>query len=238
MLAEVADPEQVLALSHYSSDPASSSMDVAVARRFRSVSGSVEEVVALRPDLVIAGSFLSPQAAAAFADFGIRVERLPIAATVEESKAQVARIAALAGHAGRGASLNARIDAALAAAAPPAGARPVPAVVWQSGGIVAGAGTLASDLLARTGFANFAAERGLQQAQVLPLETMLADPPRVVLAAIGSEGSEDRMLAHPALGGLPGTRRVDFPPSLVWCGGPTIPRAVARLAAVREGLRR
>ncbi len=237
MLAEVADPAQLLALSHYSSDPASSSMDIAVARRFPAVSGSVEEVVALRPDVVIAGSFLSPSAAAAFADLGIRVVRLPIAATVEESKAQVATLAALAGRPQRGAALNARIDAALAAAAPPPGAEPAPAVIWQSGGIVAGAGTLASDLLARTGFTNFAARRGLRQAQVLPLETMLADPPRVVLAAAGSEGSEDRMLAHPALGGLPRTRRADFPPSLLWCGGPTIIRAAERLREVREALR-
>jgi hypothetical protein len=34
ILAEVADPGQVLALSHYSRDPRSSSMDVGLARRF------------------------------------------------------------------------------------------------------------------------------------------------------------------------------------------------------------
>ena len=53
VLAEIADPGQLLAISHYSQNPASSSMDVARARQFRAVSGSVEEVLALKPDLVI-----------------------------------------------------------------------------------------------------------------------------------------------------------------------------------------
>ena len=60
ILAEVADPAQIAALSSYSSDPAASSMDVAVAQRFRSVSGAVEEVAALRPALVIGSTFTPP----------------------------------------------------------------------------------------------------------------------------------------------------------------------------------
>lgn len=236
ILAEVADPAQVLALSHYSRDPASSSMDIATARRFRAVSGSVEEVLALRPDVVVATTFLPPATADAFARLGIRLERLPIASSVDESRAQVARLAALAGHPARGAALNARIDAALARAAPPPGSVPVPAVVWQSGGIVPGEGTLIADLLRRTGFASFSAARGLRQADVLPLERLLADPPSVILAAGNPLAEQDRMLAHPALDSLSDTRRERLDPALLWCGGPTIERAADRLAAVRKSL--
>ena len=70
---------------------------------------------------------------------------------------------------------------------------PVPAIVWQGGGIVAGEGTLITALLAHTGFTNNAAARGLAQASHLPLEAMLADPPRVILAAGNSHGDEDRL---------------------------------------------
>ena len=52
ILAIVADPAQLLAISHYSQDPRSSSMDVAKARRFRATGGTAEEVVALAPDVV------------------------------------------------------------------------------------------------------------------------------------------------------------------------------------------
>ena len=244
ILAEVADPRQLLALSHYSRDPASSSMDPRRAARFPSVSGTVEEVLALRPDVVVSGTFTPPATVDAFARLNIRLVQMPIATSVEQSKAQVAQLAALAGHPARGAALNARIDQALAAAAPKPGPKsgpkpghaPIPAVVWQSGGIVPGPDTLIADLLRRTGFAHFSAARGLKQADALPLERLLADPPRVILAAGNARSAEDRMLAHPALDALGQTRRAPFDPSLLWCGGPTIVRAAERLAAVRASL--
>ncbi len=234
ILAEVADPAQILAISAYSHDPASSSMDLAAARRFPATRGTVEEVLALHPDIVIDGNYTSPATRSAFARLGLRLEQLPIAPTVPDSVAQVRRLAALAGNTVRGEALVARIEAALAAAASPGPL--VTAVVWQSGGIVAGRGTLIDDLLSRTGFTNMATARGLGQADVLPLETMLADPPQVIFAAGNTLANEDRLLRHPALAGLRNTQRAEFAPSLLWCGGPTIVRAAARLGAVRREL--
>jgi iron complex transport system substrate-binding protein len=237
ILAEVADPAQVVALSAFSRDPASSSMDTGLARRFPAVSGSLEEVIALRPDIVVSGNFHGPATVDAFRRLGIRLVQFPIAGTVAESREQVRQMAALAGRPGRGEALVARIDAALAKAAPPPGTQPVAALVWQSGGIVPGQGTLIADLLHRTGFSSFSASRGLGQADVLPLEEVLADPPRLILSAGDSHASEDRMLSHPALGRLEGTARARLDPALLWCGGPTIERAAARLAEVRRGLK-
>lgn len=233
ILAEVADPQQLLAISSYSHDPAASSMDLAKARRFRAVGGAVEEVLALKPDVVVGGSFISPPTRSALTRLGFRLELVGIAATVEESKAQVRTLAALAGHPDRGEALIARIDTALARAAPPPGP-PVSALVWQGGGMVPGQGTLIADLLHRTGFANAASARGMQQADILPLEALLADPPQLILAAGDPRANEDRMLRHPALAGLSSTRRERLDPALLWCGGPTIIRAAERLAAVRR----
>ncbi|MEY4237808.1 MAG: hypothetical protein RL339_409 [Pseudomonadota bacterium] len=236
ILAEVADPAQLLAISHYSQDPAGSSMDLAAARRFRATGGSVEEVLALQPDLVIDGNFTPPATRAALERMGLKLEQVSIAATVPDSLAQVRRLAALAGHPERGEALVGRIEAALSASKAPASA-PVPAIVWQGGGIVAGEGTLITALLDHTGFSNAAATQGLAQASHLPLEDMLAHPPRVILAAGNSHGDEDPLLSHPALAGLKGTTRAPLEPSLLWCGGPTIPKTLARLAAVRRELR-
>lgn len=236
ILAEVAEPQQILAISAYSHDPAASSMDLATARRFRAVSGTVEEVLALHPDLVVGSTFTPPATAQAMARLGMRFEQFGMAGTVEESEAQVRRLAALAAHPERGEALIARMRAALDANRAPAG-EAVSALVWQSGGIVPGEGTLIADLLRRTGFANAAAARGLGQADILPLEQVLADPPRLILAASHGAGNEDRMLAHPALAKLQGTRREVLDPSLLWCGGPTIIRAAERLGVVRRSIR-
>ncbi len=235
ILAEVADPAQIAGLSAYSSDPASSSMDVATARRFPALAGTVEEVAAVRPDLVLAAPFISPASAGALQRLGFKIERIGIAPTVEDSKAQIRQIAALAGHPERGAALIGRIDRALAQAAPPPGP-PVPALVWQGGGMVPGQGTLIADLLRRTGFADAAAARGLRQADILPLEQVLAQPPRLILTAGNMHGNEDRLLRHPALAALHHTARARLDPNLLWCGGPTIIRAAARLGEVRRGL--
>ncbi|MFC3173551.1 ABC transporter substrate-binding protein [Novosphingobium bradum] len=232
ILADVADPAQIRALSAYSSDPGSSSMDLATARRFPAVSGTVEEIAALRPALVIAGTFTPPATRNALARLGIPLVEVPIAQSVVQSEAQVRQIAALAGQPARGEALVVRIEAALAAARP-ADSRRIPALVWQSGGIVPGQQTLIADLLARTGFAHAAAAKGLRQADFLPLERVVAQPPAVILAA-GDHSGEDRLLTHPVLKRITGTTRAHLDSSLLWCGGPTIIRAAARLREIRQ----
>ncbi len=236
VLAEVADPGQLLAISHFSLDPSASSMGVEKARRYAVTSGSVEEILALAPDVVVADEYVPAASRAALEQLGIRLVSLPIARSVAQSREQVGELARLAGHPERGRALDARIKRALENAAPEPGARPVSAVVWQGGGIVPGGDTLIADLLRRTGFASLSASRGMRQADVLPLEQLLADPPRLILAAGDPRASEDRMLSHPALEALAGTRRERFDRSLLWCGGPTIIRAAQRLADIRRSL--
>jgi len=229
ILAEVADPGQLLAISHYSHDPRATSMPLAEARRFRATGGTVEEVLALDPDVVVAGAFLAPATAQAFARLGIRVETFGIVPDLAENAAQIRRLATLAGHPERGEAMLADIDAALASTRHDG--PPVDALLWQAGGIVPGEGTLVARLLAHTRFASHSAARGLGQASYLPLEQVLADPPHVVLAA----GSE-RMLTHPVLRRLDGVRYERLDPALLYCGGPTVIRAVERLSALRDAI--
>ncbi len=236
VLAQVADRGQIAAISSYSQDPRATSMDLAVARSFRATDGTAEEVVALHPDVVIASSFLPVATRSAFARLGLRVETLGIANDVPASLAQVRQIAGWAGHPERGEVMVRQIELALAQSAPPPAAASIPAVLWEQGGMVPGAATLVSDLMRRTGFANFAAAQGMRQADRLPLEAMIAHPPRVILTAGDSRADGDRLLRHPALAGLTRTVRARFDPALTYCGGPTIVRAVQRLAEVRRNL--
>ena len=229
ILAEVADPAQILAVSHYSHDPRATSMPLAEARRFRATGGTVEEVLALAPDVVVGSDFMAPATRSALDRLSLRVETVGIASTVADSHAQVRRLAALAGHPERGEALVRRIDAALDQAR--SDGPPVPAILWQPGGIVPGDGALVSELMRRTGFASQSAARGMAQADYLSLERLLADPPRVLLVA-----GRERGQGHPALDAVPGMTRATFDASLLYCGGPTIERAARRLAEIRSGL--
>jgi iron complex transport system substrate-binding protein len=227
ILAEVTAPGQLLAVSHYSHDPRASSMPLAEARRYRVTGGTVEEVLALDPDIVVASSFLDPALAQAFHRLGIRVETVGIAATVAESTEQVRQLAKVSGNRSGGEALVSRIERSVADAQRE-GPR-LEALVWQEGGLVPGPATLVAQLLANSGFASHSAARGLGQGAYVPLERILADPPQVVLVAGG-----DRMLHHPVLRDLPGVRYEKLDPALLFCGGPTILRLAARLAALRD----
>lgn len=238
ILGEIADPAQILAISAYSHDPRATSMPLDEARKYPATSGSVEEVLALHPDIVIAGGHVGPATLDAMQRLGIRFVQTPVANSVAESAAGIRTIARAIGQQPRGEQLIARTDAALSRAAPPAGAKPIPALVWEGGGLVPGQGTLIDELLARTGFANVAQARGLKQWDVLGLEYLVDSPPEVLLSSHGSRAQDDRMLGHPALAALKGRMHVaQFDQTLIFCGGPTIIRAADRLAQVRREVR-
>jgi len=229
ILAEVTAPGQLLAISHYSHDPAASSMTAAQAARFPATGGTAEEVLALAPQVVVASSFIAPATRAALERGGVRVEVAGIARTLEESVAQVRALGVVAGEPYRAEALVGRIEAAWLDAAY-AGPK-VETLLWQEGGIVPGEGTLVAAMLDHSGFALQSAARGMGQGAYLPLEQVLADPPALVLAAGG-----DPMLAHPVLRQVQGLDYRTFDPELLYCGGPTIIRALARLHEIRRGL--
>lgn len=231
ILAEVAGPDQVLALSHYSRDPRASSMDVAKARQFGVTGGTVEEVLSLQPDMVVASAFMPPATRAGLEDLGIKVETFGIASSVAESDVQIRKLAALAGHPASGEALVTKIRAALKAATPPAGSAAIQTVLWQPSGIVPGENTLVTELLRRAGFASHSAAIGMGQADYLSLEQVLINPPELLLVA-----GQERSQLHPALDALPTMRRARFDPALLYCGGPTILRAVQRLRVIRGKL--
>ena len=226
MLVELAEPHQILALSHYSSDPESSSMDANAAQQFAMTGGTVEEVLALDPDLVVAGTFLPPATRSALERLGIRVETFGIASSVAESDAQVERMGDLLGQQERAKALIARINAAISKARSP---QQISAVLWQPWGIVPGEATLVGELMRNAGFASHSAAMGMGQADYLPLEMLLTDPPDVLLVA-----GDSRAQHHEALEAIPEMRQARFDPSLLYCGGPTIIRAAERLGDISD----
>ena len=232
VLMHVADAGQIAAISHYSKDPRASSITPEQAARFAATGGTAEEVVALAPDLVLSGPHVDPATIAALRRMRIPIVQLGVPDTIARNRDQIRRIAAATGRPARGEALLARIDAALAAAH--TSAPPLPALIWLGGGLVPGRGTLADELLRASGFRNLSADYGLEQWDVLPLEALVARPPRVLLT---TSGSGDRTLGHPVLARLHDRIAVRaWPERLLSCGGPTIIDAVARLAAVRKSL--
>ncbi len=230
ILVEIAESEQILALSHYSRDPSSSSIDAQIAERFDVTGGTAEEIIALRPDIVFASTFIPPATKAALERLDVRVETFGSPVSLDDSLAQIERLAAFAGREREGKALKSKImrDAPVLSAEPAAPSARVSVMLWQPGQIVAGQASLVWEHLGRFGFSNHAEKMGLHQADHVTLEAILADPPDLLLVAGNSDGQ-----THPLLRGLEQTRVARFEPNLFYCGGPSIPKAWKRLEEVR-----
>ena len=238
ILVHVADRAQIAALSHYSHEPSSSSLGE-LGRTFPFTYESAEEVLALRPDLVLTGRHSSPATRAALKRLHIRAELFGVPNTFEESLAQVRQVARAVHRPARGEALVARIEAAVAASAPPPGTPKLTALVYQSGGFASAQGTLMDDMMRRAGFENAASRYGLKRTGNVPLELLVADPPDVLLAGETKPGAPtwaDRVLNHPALSRVAHQmHRASFPQQLTFCGGPVLIQTAAMLVRARQG---
>jgi iron complex transport system substrate-binding protein len=231
MLVELAPWDRINAISHYSKQREETSIPLDVAKNFDATSGTAEEVIARRPDLVVTSSFTPIATRKAYARAGLHVLMLDSPTSVADSERQVMQLAdALRLHA-RGIAMVRRIEIALAKAKPAPGdtARPS-ALLYLSGNLASGGGTLLDELLRRTGFRDAAADYGLHHTGNLPLEAIIERPPDVILMP----SLEDRPSALRADVLQYRTRLALFPRRLENCGGPVIGEAATTLASIRR----
>jgi iron complex transport system substrate-binding protein len=236
MLVELVPPDRIAAISHYSRDPAATSIPLDLARKFKVNNGTAEEIIALRPDLAIIDSFASASTREALARAGVKTLTLGWANTIEDSRKQVRELAAALDAKAAGEAMVAKIDGAVAAAR--TGRPPVSALLWIGGNTVNGANTLLDEMMVKAGFSDHAAHYGLQGTGYLPIEHVVADPPRVMLVPdqagrdAASRAAQMRGWALARSGAT--VHQARFERSLVNCGGPVIASAMTRLAEIRR----
>jgi iron complex transport system substrate-binding protein len=240
MLVELVPHDRIAALSHYARDP-ERSIIARVAQHLPITYETAEEVVALRPDLVLTSRHSAIATRNALKRVGIRFELFDVPSSVAGSLEQVRQVARLLGAEREGEAMVARIEQALAAARLPAGETPLTAVVYQPGGLSAGANTVVGELMELTGLQNIAARYGVKTYRPLPLEVLVSQPPDVLLVGETSPDSPlqaDRIVRHRALRALESqmTQEV-FPARLLFCAGPTMIEAATTLARAREHAR-
>ncbi|MDY1006787.1 MULTISPECIES: ABC transporter substrate-binding protein [unclassified Sphingomonas] len=228
-LLALADPAQIVALTRFARDPNMSA--AANAARTMPVSrGSAEDVLMLRPDLVIASPFRRQTVTAVLAGRNVATLDLPPADSYAAIVTQVRQVAAAIGHPDRGETLIRRMDTALARLPrAPGGGRT--AAYYQRRGFLTGTGTLVDELMQRLGLANLATRLGKPALSQLSLEQMaLARPDYLVVESatdrVTDQGTE--MLHHPILDGIP---RLRIPEAWTVCGGPAYVLAAQSLAA-------
>ncbi|MDH3704358.1 MAG: ABC transporter substrate-binding protein [Alphaproteobacteria bacterium] len=235
LLPDIVDQNRILSLSRLV-DRSDLSTVPGIARGIPRNRGGGEEILALEPDLVIAGAFTTPATKALLRRGGIPLVELSLAHDFAGIRQNIRRLATAVDATARGEALIARMDARLGAARPKNGATPS-ALVYRSGGHVQGKRTLAQAVMTRAGFRNHRSAEGIGR---LSLEILLMDPPDAMIMGrptpdVISRAAES--LTHPALLRVLGnTPRITLPGRLWVCGLPETARAVEKLAAFHRRL--
>jgi iron complex transport system substrate-binding protein len=232
MVLRLADRSQIAALST-EVDRAYVSAGPAAAGLTR-VRPRTEDVLALRPDLIVRGYGGGARAAEAFSRAGVAVHQLDFPDDLAGVRVNVAKAAAAIGQDARGAALLNDFDRRVTRAR---SARPVRlrALYVTAGGATTGPGSLVDAMLSAAGLANTETGAGWRD---LPLERLSRDAPDLIAAAYFGQRHSDTFIWSSARHPLARRLLADRP--VAWlsggataCGGLETIDAIETLAGVR-----
>jgi iron complex transport system substrate-binding protein len=237
LLLALADPGQIMGLSRFSRDgwqsPAAGDI-----RRYPVLSGGAEDVLLLKPDIVVVSLFDKRSTRELLKAKGLRLAELAVPRNLAEARLQIREVGDLVGHPERATAEITRLDAALARARSAAAARHHRVLPLSRRGWVAGSDSFASSLLTETGLLNAAGDLGFTFGGFASLEAIVSlRPDFIVVSRAGDTARDDgqAFLLHPALQRFyPPEKRIVIPERMTECGGVMLADALDALAAELE----
>ncbi|MCK1639893.1 ABC transporter substrate-binding protein [Bradyrhizobium sp. 157] len=233
LLLTLADPEQILGLSRFARDGwQSQAGDIS---RYPVLSGAAEDVLLLKPDLVIASAFDKRSTRELLKAKGLHLAELAVPRNLDEARAQIREVGDMTGHPDRAAAEIARLDAALARARRAAAERHYRVLPLSRRGWVAGSDSFLGSLLSEVGLRSAAGDLGFTFGGFASLEAIVSlRPDFIVVSNAGNYARDDgqAFLVHPALERFyPPERRIVIPERLTECGGVMLADALDALTA-------
>jgi iron complex transport system substrate-binding protein len=232
------DRMRILSVSRMATEPEISNY-ANEARGIRINNARAEEIVELKPDLILGDIVTGKGANRLAATIGVPVHIVGYAASLDDVRKVVREAATALGEPERGEQLIAAMSAKIPNREP-RNTTPVTALVYEPNGLTSGAGTLTNDILAAAGLTNLAPKLTNQTYATVALETVVAAAPQLLILddSYGRTSSRAQsILRHPAFRALEGRTQTYAIPSRLWlCPGPWVGEAVERLSAERARL--
>ncbi len=239
LLLELAPPASIASLTLLSRNPALSPLAERAAK-FPFNHGLAEEVIALAPDLVLAGPATTATTNALLSSLGVRVETFGISASLSDFERDFLRVGALLDRQPYASQLLHAMRQHLQAI-PRRDVRDVSALLVQPNGYVPGPHSLANDLLKYAWTNNVAPTLGVPNGGFIALERLVAAPPHwLVISAVDPTQPAHAMdfFSHPALRQAMRASRVVTLPDALWaCGGTYFAKGVEQLRTAIDGPR-
>jgi iron complex transport system substrate-binding protein len=220
LLLELLPTERIASITYYSRDP-SNSYQWPQAAKVRVNAGTIEEVLAEKPDLVLAGTYTTPAARSLLKKLDLPLLEVPPAADFDEIRAVTRLVARALRREAAGEALIAKMDATLqelAASKPPLNIR---VAAWGEGGSIPGKGTLFDAILRAAGGVNIASSVDDAGYTSFDVEQLLMAHPDVLAYAshiTDTPGLNTELAQHPLIRKLYSRRSVTYPGALYSCG--------------------
>ena len=237
-LLKLADPEQIAAVSRGADKDYSYLRNDA--QSHKKIRPSLEETAPLNPDIVIRQWGGGPNTEQRFSRFGAKVVSLGYPEDFDGVKANIRLAAEALQQEEKSEAIIADMERRLDALTRKENSEHKKALYVTPGGVTAGAHTMIDAMMNAAGVINIAAEAGQSYWPALPAETLILDPPSLIVA--GFFDSEDERInywsaaRHPALRKLlRKTPTVSLPPDVISCAAWF---SVDAAEAIAEGARR
>ncbi|WP_229175630.1 ABC transporter substrate-binding protein [Bradyrhizobium ivorense] len=234
LVLSLADSDQILGLSRFARD-AWQSWAADKAQRYPTLSGGAEDVLVLKPDIVVVSLFDKRATRDLLKANGMHLVEFTVPRTLDEVREQIRAMGDVLQHPDRAQAEIARLDAAIARARAAASDRHYRVLPLERRGFVAGDDSLINSLLREVGLSNAASELGFHAGGFASLEAIVKLRPDFILVAEAGDRAEDdgrAFLLHPALARFyPPDKRIVLPGRLTVCGGVMLADALDRLTA-------
>jgi iron complex transport system substrate-binding protein len=235
LLLELLPPERIASVTYYSRDP-SNSYQWPQAAKVRINWGTVEEVLAEKPDLVLAGTYTTPAARSLLKKLHWPLLEVPPAADFDQIRTVTRQVAHALGRDAAGEALIAKLDSTLQELAASKPRQIIRVAAWGEGGSIPGKGTLFDAILTAAGGINVAATLDSRVYTSFEVEQLIAAHPDVLAYAsnIGdTPGRNTEVAQHPLIRKLYSGRTVTYPGALYTCG---VVESADAAAALRSSL--
>ena len=220
LLLELLPPERIASVTYYSRDPSNSYLWPQAAK-VRINAGTIEEVLAQKPDLVLAGTYTTPTARSLLKKLHLPLLEVAPAANFDDVRVVTRRVAHALDVDAKGEALIAKMDTTLEELAASKPAQVIRVAAWGEGGAIPGKGTMFDAILTAAGGTNIAVADDNLAYTSFDLEQLITAHPDILAYASNitdTPGLNTDLAQHPLILRLYAGRRVTYPSALYSCG--------------------
>ena len=200
--------------------------------------GLAEEVIELRPDLILAGAFTSRPTTSLLKKLGYRVIEFEMAGSFETLRQNIIKAGEVLDEEKKAGRLVTQFDRALGKLTP--NGRPVSAIILQPNAAGAGNVSLLDDIFRSANLTSISLGQGILGIGWLTLDQVIWAQPELIISDVDPSWPSLGHFAmrHPAYRAILDKQgrvppRVTLPANLWNCGGPQVAKAVSILAKAR-----